>query len=153
MLPTYTFTVFLLLPFLFAPIAPPIIPNTAVAENTYNVPTGYLCAWSNGQEFYTLSDDVYGTYGGPGFYNKYIVTIDTSAYFNDEYFRVYVFMVGYQPGDKIIIQILEIPGATTVSYYCYAQTPTYKITSGTYTVLVGYLKVANVPAHYRISMG
>jgi len=148
-------TLFVLPWFFFVPTLP-TIPSTAIPEHTFEVPTGYLCAWSTGLEFYTLSDDVYGTYTGQGMYNKYVVTIPLNGFFVDEYFKVSVSMTGYRSGDKIIIQIegLGAQPRITVSDYFYAETLTYKVTKGnTYTVLVGFLKVANVPVSYRISMG
>jgi len=150
---TSTVTLFVLVSLFYAPIAPaiPTIPSTASAESTYYVSAGYLCM--SGEQFHTLSDDVYGAHTGKGVYNKYIVTL--VGYGGYDFFRISATMLKYQPSDKMIIKILEIddPAGTTVSYYYHVDTPIYKLPSGTYTVLVGYLNVASEPATYRINMG
>lgn len=129
----------------------PTIPSTATAENSYYIPTGHLCM--TGEEFHTLSDDVYGTHTGHGVYNEYVITV--SGYGGYDFFRVSLTILNCQPGDKVIIKIAEIddPAGTTVSWYYHVDTPIYKLPSGDYTVIVGYLKVANAPASYRINMG
>jgi len=134
----------------FAPVAP-TIPSTAIVENTYYVSSGHLCM--TGEEFHTLSDDIYGTHTGQGVYNKYIVTV--SGYNGYDFFRISLTILNYQPGDKVIIKIVEIndPAGTTVSYYYHVDTPIYKLPSGTYHVLIGYISVNSVPAAYRINMG
>jgi len=123
-------------------------PSTAVPEHTFDVPTGYLCM--TGEQFHTLSDDIYGTYTGQALYNEYIVTI--TGYGGYDYFRVSIDLLGYHAGDRIIIRIKEYD-LRTFSFSNHVETPVYRIPSGTYTVQVGYQKVASVPAAYRVNMG
>jgi len=136
---------------LMPPPVVPTIPPSAKAEHTYRV-SGYLC--QSGEESHSLSDDVYGNYTKQGLFNEYVVSV--FGYGGYDYFRVGLSMLYSSPGDKIIIVLEDSAGKiiyTTVSFYSHVETPIFKLATGTYKIKIGFLRVAKVPAEYRINMG
>lgn len=125
----------------------PTIPSTANAENTYYITTGHLCM--TGEQFHTLSDDVYGTHTGQGVYNEYIVRVwDYPGY---DYFRVSISM---SFDNRMIVELSgNGKSYTATSSYWHFDTPVFKLPNGVYTVKVGFLHMAKAPAAYRINMG